>query len=230
MQSEFRKEKIFMKKFLKIISAVVCLACLLTVSVCAYEFDGNSKFTVDIPEDFKNNSDGDVYSFESEDGKIFSISLEDNTSNLCIKDMKKRDIEEWQSFMENSTEEQMREYGLNSDIDFLSTEKTELADGKLVLSNIIKTDIDGSGNVYYQKTYVYGGTDNIYTFVYTTTDEDKTDELDSIFASIKVNEEPAAGKWDDPWIYLVAVAMAGLVFAGIIRFLRTPEKRAQGKL
>lgn len=219
-----------MKKLLKIISAVVCLACLLTVSVCAYEFDGNSKFTVDIPEDFKNNSDGDVYSFESEDGKIFSISLEDNTSNLCIKDMKKRDIEEWQSFMENSTEEQMREYGLNSDIDFLSTEKTELADGKLVLSNIIKTDIDGSGNVYYQKTYVYGGTDNIYTFVYTTTDEDKTDELDSIFASIKVNEEPAAGKWDDPWIYLVAVAMAGLVFAGIIRFLRTPEKRAQGKL
>ena len=230
MQFKFRKEKIFMKKFLKIISAVVCLACLLTVSVCAYEFDGNSKFTVDIPEDFKNNSDGDVYSFESEDGKIFSISLEDNTSNLCIKDMKKRDIEEWQSFMENSTEEQMREYGLNSDIDFLSTEKTELADGKLVLSNIIKTDIDGSGNVYYQKTYVYGGTDNIYTFVYTTTDEDKTDELDSIFASIKVNEEPAAGKWDDPWIYLVAVAMAGLVFAGIIRFLRTPEKRAQGKL
>ena len=219
-----------MKKLLKIISAVVCLACLLTVSVCAYEFNGNSKFTVDIPEDFKNNSDGDVYSFESEDGKIFSISLEDNTSNLCIKDMKKRDIEEWQSFMENSTEEQMREYGLNSDIDFLSTEKTELADGKLVLSNIIKTDIDGSGNVYYQKTYVYGGTDNIYTFVYTTTDEDKTDELDSIFASIKVNEEPAAGKWDDPWIYLVAVAMAGLVFAGIIRFLRTPEKRAQGKL
>lgn len=230
MQFKFRKEKIFMKKLLKIISAVVCLACLLTVSVCAYEFDGNSKFTVDIPEDFKNNSDGDVYSFESEDGKIFSISLEDNTSNLCIKDMKKRDIEEWQSFMENSTEEQMREYGLNSDIDFLSTEKTELADGKLVLSNIIKTDIDGSGNVYYQKTYVYGGTDNIYTFVYTTTDEDKTDELDSIFASIKVNEEPAAGKWDDPWIYLVAVAMAGLVFAGIIRFLRTPEKRAQGKL
>ena len=230
MQFKFRKEKIFMKKLLKIISAVVCLACLLTVSVCAYEFDGNSKFTVDIPEDFKNNSDGDVYSFESEDGKIFSISLEDNTSNLCIKDMKKRDIEEWQSFMENSTEEQMREYGLNSDIDFLSTEKTELADGKLVLSNIIKTDIDGSGNVYYQKTYVYGGTDNIYTFVYTTTNEDKTDELDSIFASIKVNEEPAAGKWDDPWIYLVAVAMAGLVFAGIIRFLRTPEKRAQGKL
>ena len=219
-----------MKKLLKIISAVVCLACLFTVSVCAYEFNGNSKFTVDIPEDFKNNSDGDVYSFESEDGKIFSISLEDNTSNLCIKDMKKRDIEEWQSFMENSTEEQMREYGLNSDIDFLSTEKTELADGKLVLSNIIKTDIDGSGNVYYQKTYVYGGTDNIYTFVYTTTNEDKTDELDSIFASIKVNEEPAAGKWDDPWIYLVAVAMAGLVFAGIIRFLRTPEKRAQGKL
>ena len=230
MQFKFKKEKIFMKKLLKIISAVVCLACLFTVSVCAYEFDGNSKFTVDIPEDFKNNSDGDVYSFESEDGKIFSISLEDNTSNLCIKDMKKRDIEEWQSFMENSTEEQMREYGLNSDIDFLSTEKTELADGKLVLSNIIKTDIDGSGNVYYQKTYVYGGTDNIYTFVYTTTDEDKTDELDSIFASIKVNEEPAAGKWDDPWIYLVAVAMAGLVFAGIIRFLRTPEKRAQGKL
>ena len=230
MQFKFRKEKIFMKKILKIISAVVCLACLLTVSVCAYEFDGNSKFTVDIPEDFKNNSDGDIYSFESEDGKIFSISLEDNTSNLCIKDMKKRDIEEWQSFMENSTEEQMREYGLNSDIDFLSTEKTELADGKLVLSNIIKTDIDGSGNVYYQKTYVYGGTDNIYTFVYTTTDEDKTAELDSIFASIKVNEEPAAGKWDDPWIYLVAVAMAGLVFAGIIRFLRTPEKRAQGKL
>ena len=84
--------------------------------------------------------------------------------------------------------------------------------------------------MYYQKTYVYGGTDNIYTFVYTTPDEDKTDELDSIFASIKVNEEPAAGKWDDPWIYLVAVAMAGLVFAGIIRFLRTPEKRAQGKL
>lgn len=230
MQFKFKKEKIFMKKLLKIISAVVCLACLLTVSVCAYEFNGNSKFTVDIPEDFKNNSDGDIYSFESEDGKIFSISLEDNTSNLCIKDMKKRDIEEWQSFMENSTEEQMREYGLNSDIDFLSTEKTELADGKLVLSNIIKTDIDGSGNVYYQKTYVYGGTDNIYTFVYTTTDEDKTDELDSIFASIKVNEEPAAGKWDDPWIYLVAVAMAGLVFAGIIRFLRTPEKRAQGKL
>ena len=230
MQFKFRKEKIFMKKFLKIISAVVCLACLFTVSVCAYEFDGDSKFTVDIPEDFKNNSDGDIYSFESEDGKIFSISLEDNTSNLCIKDMKKRDIEEWQSFMENSTEEKMREYGLSSDIDFLSTEKTELADGKLVLSNIIKTDIDGSGNVYYQKTYVYGGTDNIYTFVYTTTDEDKTDELDSIFASIKVNEEPAAGKWDDPWIYLVAVAMAGLVFAGIIRFLRTPEKRAQGKL
>ena len=69
-----------------------------------------------------------------------------------------------------------------------------------------------------------------YTFTYTTSDEDKKDRFNEVFASINIFEAETESNFDKLVGYAVAGGLALLVVIGIIRFIRTPEKRAQGKL
>lgn len=206
------------------------------VSANAEEFNGADLFTVNLPEGFEqtgaNISD---FNFINENGDTFTVSYNDNTSEdyiFCPANMSKKDIEEYTNALSTESANVMKDYADGFELKFLKGEKVKHQNGKTTLVCQTKTTItqNKKDNIYYQTLYEFGGVDYKYTFTYTTTDEDKKDNFNEVFESINIFEAETQSNLDKLSTYAIAVVLALLVFAGIVRFIRTPEKRAQGKL
>ena len=76
----------------------------------------------------------------------------------------------------------------------------------------------------------FGGVNYKYTFTYTTDDEKKKDSFNEVLESINIFEAETETNLDKLKGYAIAGAVCALIMVGIIRFIRTPEKRVQGKL
>lgn len=208
----------------------------LAISVNAEEFNGADLFTVDVPEGFEQaGANVNDFTFENEDGDTLTISYSDNTqkdSIFCPANMSKKDIEEYTNALSEEAETVMKDYADHFELKFLSGEKIKHQNGKTVLVCKTQTSITKGENdsVFYQTMYEFGGVDYKYTFTYTTADEDKKDSLDEVFDSINIFEGETQSNLDKLSGYAVAGVITLLVIIGIIKFIRTPEKRAQGKI
>lgn len=207
-------------------------------AICANAevFNGADLFTVDLPEGFEQTGANisDFY-FINEDGDTFTVSYNDNTSEdyiFCPANMSKKNIEEYTNALSTESANVMKDYSDNFDLKFLYAEKIKHPNGKKALVCQTKTTItqNKKDNIYYQTLYEFGGVDYKYTFTYTTEDEDKTDSFNEVFESINIFEAETQSNFDKLSGYAVAGAIALLIIIGIIRFIRTPEKREKGKL
>ena len=123
-------------------------------------------------------------------------------------------------------------YEIEIKSEFIACEKVKTNDGTTALMSIIKTTLK-KGNraeTYYQKVYEFGGVNNKYTFAFSTTDEKRLNDLDDSLNSIVLNEASFRSTGENIAIYLFIALIVLLCVAGIVRFIRTPEKRRQGKL
>ncbi len=222
----------------KAVTLIFTLVMFFSFAICANAevFNGADLFTVDLPEGFEqtgaNISD---FNFTNENGDTFTVSYNDNTSEdyiFCPANMSKKDIEEYTSSISEESKVVMKEFAEDFDIKFLSGEKVKHKNGKTALVCQTKTTITKNKKtvVYYQTMYEFGCVDYKYTFTYTTDIEENKDNLKDVFDSIEVFEGETESNLDKVTTFAVAVLMAILVVAGIVRFIRTPEKRAQGKL
>ncbi len=224
-----------MKKAVSLIFTLLMLFSL-AVSVNAEEFNGADLFTVDLPDGFEQTgADISDFNFINENGDTFTVSYSDNTSEdyiFCPANMSKKDIEEYTNTLSTESANVMKDYADSFELKFLCAEKIKHPNGKKALFCQTKTTItqNKKDNIYYQTLYEFGGVDYKYTFTYTTTDEKKKDSFKEAFESINIFEGETESNLDKLTGYAVAGGLALLVVIGIIRFIRTPEKRAQGKL
>lgn len=224
-----------MKKAVSLIFILIMLFSF-AVSASAEVFNGADLFTVDLPEGFErmgaNISD---FNFTNENGDTFTVSYNDNTSEdyiFCPANMSKKNIEEYTNALSTESADVMKDYADSFDLKFLYAEKIKHPNGKKALVCQTKTTItqNKKDNIYYQTLYEFGGVDYKYTFTYTTEDEEKKDSFNEVFESINIFEAETESNIDKLTGYAVAGGLALLIVMGIIRFIRTPEKRAQGKL
>lgn len=224
-----------MKKAVSLVFTIFMLFSF-AITVNAEEFNGADLFTVDLPEGFEQTGAGATdFTFTDEDGDTFMVTYSDNTRKDGIfspADMNKKDIEEYTNTLSEEAETVMKDYADDFELKFLSGEKSKHKNGKTALICQTKTTItqNKKDNIYYQTMYEFGGVDYKYTFTYTTDDEKKKDSFKEVFESINIFEGETQSNFDKLSTYAIAAVLALLVFAGIIRFIRTPEKRAQGKL
>ncbi len=224
-----------MKKAVSLVFTIFMLFSF-AITVNAEEFNGADLFTVDLPEGFEQTGAGATdFTFTDEDGDTFMVTYSDNTRKDGIfspADMNKKDIEEYTNTLSEEAETVMKDYADDFELKFLSGEKSKHKNGKTALVCQTKTTItqNKKDNIYYQTMYEFGGVDYKYTFTYTTDDEKKKDSFKEVFESINIFEGETQSNFDKFSTYAIAAVLALLVFAGIIRFIRTPEKRAQGKL
>ena len=224
-----------MKKATSLI-LILLIFCSLTIGVSAEVFNGADLFTVDLPEEFKQNTaSGTDFNFQNEDGDVFALSYCDNTKKEGVfspSDMSKKEIEKYQNTLSEEAKIVMKEYADEFKLEFLSGEKVKHKNGKTALLFQTKTSIkkDNRTGVYYQTICEFGGIDYKYTFTYTTTDEDKKDSFNEVFESINIFEGETKSNSDKFAEHALFVGLGLLIFIGIIRFIRTPEKRAQGKI
>ncbi len=210
-----------------IFSAVLC------VPAFAYKFEGGSLFSIDMPEGFIEKEYSDMsYLFENDNGDTLSISFSENVDEFCVKSMKEKDINEYKNAFAEDVKAATEAYEIEIESDFISCQKVKTNDGTTALMSVIETTLkkDGRAETYYQKVYDFGGVNNKYTFTFSTTDEKSLGEFDDSLDSIVLNEAPFRSTGENIAIYSFALIIAVLFVAGIVRFLRTPEKRRQGKL
>ena len=224
-----------MKKAISLIFTFVMLFSF-AVSVNAEEFNGANLFTIDLPEDFQQDETSTSdFSFENSAGDTVTVTYNDNTQKENIfspADMSKKEIEEYTNTIIQETETVMKDQldGLN--LKYLDCEKVKHKNGKTALVSHIETTIEMNGRkgVYYQTIYEFGGANYKYSFTFTTTDKEKLNSLNDAFDTINIFEAETESNLDKLTGYAVAGGLALLLVLGIIRFIRTPEKRAQGKL
>ncbi|MGN1316833.1 MAG: hypothetical protein ACI4VW_07190 [Acutalibacteraceae bacterium] len=223
-----------MKKTASIFLSLIVLIAF-AVSTNAALFNGDDLFTVDLPEDFEATGESDGgYTFENEDGDTFSVSYAENDSEdiFCPENMSKKDIEKYTSDISAGAKEVMENYADGFDMEFTRQEKVKHQSGKTALVCEMETTVtrDGKTEVFYQTMYEFGGEDYKYTFTYTTAEEKNNDEFNKVFESINIVEDETPSKLDNLPGYALMVAVALLIVIGIVRFIRTPEKRKQGKI
>ena len=126
----------------------------------------------------------------------------------------------------------MKDQTENFKLKYLDCEKKKQKNGKTALVSHIETTIEMNGKkgVFYQTLYEFGGVNYKYSFTFTTEDKEKSNSMNDAFDTINIFEAETESNLDRFTGYAVAGGLALLVFAGIIRFIRTPEKRAKGKL
>lgn len=224
-----------MKKAVSLIFVLIMLFSFV-LSANAEEFNGADLFTIDLPEDFQQDeASSSGFSFKNADGDIFAVSYSDNTQEDTIfspADMSQKDIEEYTKTLSEESKTVMNDYADEFEMTFLSGEKVKHKNGKTALVCQTKTTIKKGDNtgVFYQTIYEFGGVNYKYTFTYTTDDEKKKGSFNEVLESINIFEGETESNFDKLTGYAVAVGLALLLVLGIIRFIRTPEKRAQGKL
>ena len=222
----------------KAVSLIFTFLMLFTfaLSVNAEEFNGAELFTIDLPEEFQQNeASSSDFSFENADGDTLSVTYNDNTQKENIfspADMSKKEIEEYTATLSEESKIVMKDYADDFELKFLSGEKIKHKNGKTAIVCQTKTTIskDKRTAVYYQTLYEFGVVDYKYTFTYTTDDEKKKDNFNNVFETINIFEAETESNLDKITGYAVAGGLALLLVIGIIRFIRTPEKREKGKL
>ncbi len=224
-----------MKKATSLI-LILLIFCTFAISVNAEEFNGADLFTVDLPEGFEQTGTNVTdFSFSNKEGDTFAISYADNTVEdevFSPADMSKKEIEEYTNGLSAEAEGVMKDYVDGFKIEFLKSEKAKHKDRKTVLVCETKTTITNNKKdiVYYQTMCEFGGEKYKYTFTYTTADEKKKDSFKDVFDSIDIFEEETETNLDVLKNYALGGVVVLLIFAGIVRFIRTPEKREKGKL
>ena len=221
-----------MKK-LSYLFTVFILLTTLCAPVSAYNFNGDSLFNIDIPETFtQTDYTESSFSFQNSEGDTFNVSFKANDDKFCATGMNEKDFNSYKQDYAKDVEEAMKAFELEIVSEFISCENVKTDDGATALVSVIKTTLkkDERAETYYQKVYEFGGVNNRYTFSLSTTDEKRLDSFDDSFSSIVLNEATLRSTGENIAVYAFASLIVILIIAGIVRFIRTPEKRRQGKL
>lgn len=217
----------------KILNVCLCsaLTVILSVSAYAYEFSGDSLFTVEIPENYEQSEKSDNgYSFSAEDGSTFTVLYTDNTVEdevFCVSDMTKKEIKNYSEMLASSAKEVISEYYDSVGIEIIDADKEKLNKDAEAVVIQIKTTVakDGKSETYYQKMAELGGINNKYTFTYTTSADNINSDFDSVFSTIVINEAQVRSTKEQIAVYAAAAAIAALIVVGIVKFIKTPSGR-----
>lgn len=221
------------KAFSFILSALLIVA--FPLSACAEEFNGGDLFLIELPDGFEQQgAPSSDYYFVGEDGSSLSISCNDNELReeaFCPKNFSRKDVEAYCQAICTDTAVAVAELTEGFEMKVVSCEKVKHPDGSEALSAVFETRVKSGKktNVYYQKLYELGGINNKYSFSYTTTEKDDIGRMDSAFESIDVFEAYARSRGENAAVYAAAAIVAFLIVGGIIRFIRTPEKKQREK-
>lgn len=224
-----------MKKAISLV-LILFIFCSLALTVNAEEFNGADLFTIDLPDGFEQSEEREgFFSFINENEDTFSISYSDNTVEgevFSPEDMSEKDAEEYLKKLSEDAHIAMKEYSDKFEMKMYGEKviKHKSKKAALVFQTKSKMAVEGQDFVNYQTIYEFGGINYKYTFTYTTADEKRLDSLNEVFDSINIFEGETQSKADKLSSYAAAAFLALLVFAGIVRFIRTPEKREKGKL
>ena len=184
-----------MKKFVLVfLSLLIILQCIVISGAVVY--DGDSRYTIDIPENFQRVGEN---KFLSDDNSNLYVSFADNTQEqFCVADMSDKDIKEYSDKIVTESKALLLSFGIDADISVVSAEKVKDDNGTYFFIMVLETSYvkDGKTQTDYQKIYEFSGVENKISFTYTTDKKEQMNDMNGAFDSLVIKEEQVESKLD----------------------------------
>lgn len=222
-----------MKRLLCLAVSLLMILLFAVIAQGSYVYENEGKnFTITLPDDF---DEVEEMKFIGDDGSNFGVTIKEYTEedkDYCIMDMTEEELKERADVIADVSRLAFATVQREGSIEVVSVEKIEHKNGLNAVVMEFKTTAktETGETVRYQKIYEFTCAKNIYSFTYTSNEGGGPDDMDEAFDSITVNEAENEGIKGTVKVAVGLLIVVGLIVIGIVRFMRTPEKRRQGKL
>ena len=201
----------------KIFTIILLFIGILSVNVNALE---NSYFKIDIPEGYKEEiNESSLYKW-TKDNNYITITIDNNTNRYDILRYTEDDMKKYEEYIENSINEQLKDYNIK--VDVKNVRKEKINDRNCIVYDTIWPTKESTGYDTYQRGYTFTTDKYIMMLTYSSDSElDNNTELTNLIDSFKVLDSEIV--YNDKYRYrimiiiAVVVGLIGLTISAIIK-------------
>ena len=183
---------------------------ILSVNVNALE---NSYFKIDIPEGYKEEiNESSLYKW-TKDNNYITITIDNNTNRYDILRYTEDDMKKYEEYIENSINEQLKDYNIK--VDVKNVRKEKINDRNCIVYDTVWPTKESTGYDTYQRGYTFTTDKYIMMLTYSSDSElDNNTELTNLIDSFKVLDSEIV--YNDKYRYRIMIIIA--VVVGLIGF------------
>lgn len=196
----------------KIFTMLIILLTLFaeTLNIKALE---NSYFKIDIPEGYKEEiNEASLYKW-TKDNNYITITIDNNTNRYDILRYTEDDMKKYEEYIENSINEQLKDYNIK--VDVKNVRKEKINDRNCIVYDTVWPTKESTGYDTYQRGYTFTTDKYIMMLTYSSDNElDNNTELTNLIDSFKVLDSEIV--YNDKYRYRIMIIIA--VVVGLIGF------------
>ena len=196
----------------KIFTMLIILLTLFaeTLNIKALE---NSYFKIDIPEGYKEEiNESSLYKW-TKDNNYITITIDNNTNRYDILRYTEDDMKKYEEYIENSINEQLKDYNIK--VDVKNVRKEKINDRNCIVYDTVWPTKESTGYDTYQRGYTFTTDKYIMMLTYSSDSElDNNTELINLIDSFKVLDSEIV--YNDKYRYRIMIIIA--VVVGLIGF------------
>lgn len=194
----------------KIFTIILLFIGILSVNVNALE---NSYFKIDIPEGYKEEiNESSLYKW-TKDNNYITITIDNNTNRYDILRYTEDDMKKYEEYIENSINEQLKDYNIK--VDVKNVRKEKINDRNCIVYDTVWPTKESTGYDTYQRGYTFTTDKYIMMLTYSSDSElDNNTELTNLIDGFKVLDSEIV--YNDKYRYRIMIIIA--VVVGLIGF------------
>lgn len=194
----------------KIFTIILLFIGILSVNANTLE---NSYFKIDIPEGYKEEiNEPNLYKW-TKDNNYITITIDNNTNRYDILRYTEDDMKKYEEYIENSINEQLKDYNIK--VDVKNVRKEKINDRNCIVYDTVWPTKESTGYDTYQRGYTFTTDKYIMMLTYSSDSElDNNTELTNLIDSFKVLDSEIV--YNDKYRYRIMIIIA--VVVGLIGF------------
>lgn len=194
----------------KIFTIILLFIGILSVNANALE---NSYFKIDIPEGYKEEiNESSLYKW-TKDNNYITITIDNNTNRYDILRYTEDDMKKYEEYIENSINEQLKDYNIK--VDVKNVRKEKINDRNCIVYDTVWPTKESTGYDTYQRGYTFTTDKYIMMLTYSSDSElDNNTELTNLIDGFKVLDSEIV--YNDKYRYRIMIIIA--VVVGLIGF------------
>lgn len=194
----------------KIFTIILLFIGMLSVNVNALE---NSYFKIDIPEGYEEEINKSSLYKWTKDNNYITITIDNNTNRYDILRYTEDDMKKYEEYIENSINEQLKDYNIK--VDVKNVRKEKINDRNCIVYDTVWPTKESTGYDTYQRGYTFTTDKYIMMLTYSSDSElDNNTELTNLIDSFKVLDSEIV--YNDKYRYRIMIIIA--VVVGLIGF------------
>ena len=173
----------------------------------------NSYFKIDIPEGYTEEiNESSLYKW-TKDNNYITITIDNNTNRYDILRYTEDDMKKYEEYIENSINEQLKDYNIK--VDVKNVRKEKINDRNCIVYDTVWPTKESTGYDTYQRGYTFTTDKYIMMLTYSSDNElDNNTELTNLIDSFKVLDSEIV--YNDKYRYRIMIIIA--VVFGLIGF------------